>query len=223
MDERLAQAIAAARHGQKKEAQFLLTQLLKENPEEAQGWFLLSHLVDDSTKKQAFLQKVLALDPTHEKAQSALKNLTAAKPPMPAFSISEDDDYMAQAAGNTLPNWLANDADNLRLDEAEATMMEVSAQQDADEDDEEMELPNWLSEFEGDDDLFTDSPGPKTAVNMQTPKAKKPEKVLTSAPNQSPKIKAKKQEKGLTLVLYALIAVSILVFITLVYLVITTL
>lgn len=222
MDERLAQAIAAARHGQKKEAQFLLTQLLKDNPEEAQGWFLLSHLVDDSAQKQAFLQKVLAIDPTHEKAQHALENLTTAKP-MPAFSISEDDDYMAQAAGNTLPNWLANDADNLRLDEAEATMMKASAQQDVDEDDEEMELPNWLSEFEGDDDLFTDSPGPKTAVNMQTPKAKKPEKVLTTAPNQSPKVKAKKQEKGLTLVLYALIAVAILVFITLVYLVITTL
>ncbi|GAB4282492.1 MAG: hypothetical protein Kow0080_36420 [Candidatus Promineifilaceae bacterium] len=223
MDERLAQAIAAARHGQKKEAQFLLTQLLKDNPEETQGWFLLSHLVDDPTQKQAFLQKVLALDPAHEKAQSTLKKLTTVGSSMPAFSVSEDDDYMAQAAGNTLPNWLANDADNLRLDEVEATLAQTSTQQDVDEDDEEIELPNWLSNFEDDDDLFTDSPGPKTAVNMQTPKEKKPEKVLTTAPNQSPKIKAKKQEKGLTLILYALIAVSVLVFIALVYLVITTL
>jgi hypothetical protein len=75
MNEKLQQAINAARNGQENEAQLLLTQVLKENPQETQAWFLLSTLVDSEQKKRAYLGKVLALDPGHPMAQKMLARL----------------------------------------------------------------------------------------------------------------------------------------------------
>lgn len=72
MNPKLQQAMSAAREGRSKEAQVLLTQILSQDPEEAQAWFLLSHMVDSEQKQIAYLQKVLALDPQHEKAAQRL-------------------------------------------------------------------------------------------------------------------------------------------------------
>ncbi len=76
MDDILRAAMVAARAGQKKEAQFLLTQLLQANPQDANAWFLLSHLVDSEQKQIAYLEKVVALDPGHQKAAEQLAELT---------------------------------------------------------------------------------------------------------------------------------------------------
>jgi len=75
MNPKLQQAMSAAREGRSKEAQVLLTQILSQDPEEAQAWFLLSHLVDSEQKQLAYLKKVLALDPHHEKAAQRLAHL----------------------------------------------------------------------------------------------------------------------------------------------------
>ena len=75
MNEKLQQAISVARSGQKTEAQLLLTEVLQDDPNETQAWFLLSTLVDSKQKKSAYLGKVLALEPDHEMAQTMLERL----------------------------------------------------------------------------------------------------------------------------------------------------
>lgn len=76
MEDKMRLAMAAARAGQKKEAQFLLTEVLKDNPRETNAWFLLSHLVDSEEKQITYLEKVIALDPGHQKATDRLAELT---------------------------------------------------------------------------------------------------------------------------------------------------
>ena len=76
MDDKLKLAMAAARAGQKKEAQFLLTQVLQNDPQNVNAWFLLSHLVDSGQKQISYLEKVVALDPGHQKAAERLVELT---------------------------------------------------------------------------------------------------------------------------------------------------
>lgn len=75
MNEKLQQAISAARNGQKTEAQLLLTEVLQDDPNETQAWFLLSTLVDSKQKKAAYLGKVLTLEPNHEMAHAMLDRL----------------------------------------------------------------------------------------------------------------------------------------------------
>ena len=76
MSDKLQQAIQATRAGDKKNAQFLLTQAIQEDPDNPQSWYLLSLLVDDKEKKQSYLTKVLDLDPDHAKAHQQLVTLT---------------------------------------------------------------------------------------------------------------------------------------------------
>ncbi|MCP4425612.1 MAG: hypothetical protein GY803_14045 [Chloroflexi bacterium] len=75
MNEKLQQAMIAARNGQATEAQLLLTEVLKEDPGETQAWFLLSNLVESKQKKVAYLSKTLALDPQHDMAKQMLARL----------------------------------------------------------------------------------------------------------------------------------------------------
>ena len=75
MDEKLKEAIAAVRAGDKREAQRQLTELLDNDPQQVQGWYLLSLLVDSPQKQAAYLSKTLALDPQHEKAKAQLATL----------------------------------------------------------------------------------------------------------------------------------------------------
>lgn len=113
MNQLLQEAITATRSGNKKEAQLLLAKNLKENPEDVHSWYLLSMLVDSKEKQAVYLGKTLALDPTHEKAQTRLTALVTA----PAVAISEEPlDFLGQAEGDTLPEWLAGDADALQLE-----------------------------------------------------------------------------------------------------------
>lgn len=96
--------MVAARSGQKKEAQYLLTQVLQDDPNEVQAWFLLSHLVDSEGKQVAYLKKVVALDPTHEKAATRLAELEAAEPLPTALDTME---MVAEAEGETAGELMA--------------------------------------------------------------------------------------------------------------------
>lgn len=91
MNEKLQQAITAVRNGQENEAQLLLAQVLKEDPQETQAWFLLSTLVDSEQKKKAYLGKVLALDPGHPMAKKMLARLQEKSEPVAESQIAETD------------------------------------------------------------------------------------------------------------------------------------
>lgn len=153
MSQKLKQAIAATRAGQSKEAQILLAQVLQENPSNTQAWYLLSLLVDSPSKKQAYLNKVVALDPTHEKAQQALVQLhvlpevaevgevveeTAVSTPPPAIpAIDDETDFTAEAVEEPIPDWLADVQPVVTETEADVfTEVEPSSPE---------EIPDWLT------------------------------------------------------------------------------
>ncbi|MCI0395552.1 MAG: hypothetical protein L0332_10085 [Chloroflexi bacterium] len=86
MNVQLQQAIAAARAGKKAQAQVLLARVLKDEPDNVHGWFLLSTLVDSPEQQIRYLNKVLEIDPTNVRAREHLAQLgaesTTPEPPL---------------------------------------------------------------------------------------------------------------------------------------------
>lgn len=147
MDSRLQEAIGAARAGETRTAQQLLTDVLRDDPAQTHAWFLLSHLVDSPQKQQAYLGKVLTLEPDHKHARQRLAFLRAAQvgdagqpaPLQPAAKIADAAlDVLVQAEGDTLPDWMAEDAPLVQMETA------VSADQYAQAPPVVEELPTWL-------------------------------------------------------------------------------
>lgn len=240
MNEKLQQAITASRTGQKQDAQRLLTQLLREDPNEPQAWFLLSHLVDSKQKQVAYLSKTLALDPHHEKARQRLDRLTVAspesgpstagypapdvkEPPQPAFSVSTDQlDFLEQEKGETVPAWMADDIVNqVAAEMVEEAPTLVTATPTTIE---QADLPDWLQQ-----DVSAAWAEPKAAEveqaplateSMAKPLAPKPDttsKALVVTKPTKPVPTTSQQVVTLTRVMMALILAAVVVFILLVY------
>jgi len=229
MNTLLQDAIQATRTGNKKEAQLLLAQNLKENPDDAQSWYLLSMLVDSKEKQAVYLSKTLALNPNHEKANERLEIMRYASEAATNVTISDDEgDFISQAEGDTLPDWLAADADSLQLEKAgQAPVVEEAREEVAEAPQSAEEVPQWLQENiseswviqEPPTKLSTrerDSTQPATAKDVVT------EKVFEEVPKpkkkrKPKKIRTKQEEKSrLNWILAALILGLIAVFIALV-------
>lgn len=242
MNEKLQQAITAARNGQAVEAQLLLTQVLKEDPNETQAWFLLSTLVDSEQKKTAYLGKVLALEPDHQMAQKMLARLQApdlsegaaeiepveveaeVEPvePEAAGGLETEEmtlpemapvsantaDFMAQEKGGTLPEWLMEEEGI----EPEAVAAEEAAAVAETVDD---HVPDWLQEEVPESwvEETVDVEEPviaelaKTDADTSAASKSKPSKATAV-----PATDVQKQQKFLTGILYALIAVAVAIF-----------
>ncbi|MBK8987718.1 MAG: hypothetical protein IPM39_16865 [Chloroflexi bacterium] len=236
MNYKLQQAIQAARIGENKKAQYLLTQTLQENPEETQAWYLLSLLVPSEEKQIAYLNKVLALEPGHEKAQEKLAALTTAvSPPFPPSSA--DPDLEEQESGDQLPDWMDDEADvwqqtaaapqSAVSDSLEWGVSETSAE----------EIPDWLQEDMGDKwaqaesetpvdadedqltliEAFADAKEDAAPDLRQTPTPRPP----AAAPVKKPQPVKQQQGAGLTILLALLVILAILVGAFLIYLLIT--
>lgn len=239
MNEKLQQAISAARNGQSTEAQLLLTEVLKENPDETQAWFLLSTLVDSEQKKIAYLGKVLALDPGHQMAQKMLGRLQGAAEVEAEIAAGETEavevagmadeegaavseaitvsqsaaDFLAQEKGDTLPEWLVEE-EGLEIVESLEPVHSGGDEAVGD-----LEIPDWLQEgvSEG---WSEESPAEETAAMVESP----PETEKRSSTKPTPKPKPtvgedqNKQQRFLTGLLYALVAVTAVIFIILIYL-----
>ena len=103
----LQDAVAAARAGDTQQAQLLTFQVLQNDPNNANGWYLMSQLVESEARRTAYLRKTLELDPNHPRAAAefealglepvaeAAPVLEAAEPPV---SIASDEDYAAYSA-----------------------------------------------------------------------------------------------------------------------------
>lgn len=143
MDEKLKGAIAAARIGDKETAQRQLTELLDEDPQQVQGWYLLSLLVDSPQKQAAYLSKTLALNPDHEKAKEQLAALQAADTLAPITALAEETsqprDVLAQSETDELPDWLREVGDAETGTAVPAPSPEETAVPNVD-------LPDWLKE-----------------------------------------------------------------------------
>lgn len=202
MTQKLQQAIQLARSGDKQKAQYLLAQTLQEEPENAQAWYLLSLLVDSESKQTAYLQRVLALDPTHEKAQARLAELT------PAIVIAE-------------PDWFEEEEPEEEVDWFAATAVAEPAKPA----ESAADLPDWLYEDEdegenGDEepDMADDGAEPAEATPVEA------KATAVAAPPPAPaqsKPQAKGQDAQLTAVLIILIILAVVVALFLIYLLTT--
>jgi hypothetical protein len=260
MNQKLQQAIAATRAGQKREAQVLLTQVLQEEPEEVHAWYLLGLLVESPHKQRAYLGKVLALDPDHEKARQHLARLETAAPPIdfeaetleeetqthgaeaelaPApRQLSVESDFMAQERGDTLPDWMADHADHLNLDQIELAETAPSATLDVLDD---TDVPDWLQEVTDESWIEAGKPGlAEEAEEPERPELVPAQSELPVAAAETPEVTPAKtqktpatrpesgrdvqrrQEAQLTRLLIGLIAVALVIFILLVYVATTT-
>lgn len=235
MSDKLQQAIQATRVGDKKNAQFLLTQAIQEDPANPQSWYLLSLLVDDKEKKQTYLTKVLNIDPDHEKAHQQLVAVTdmavlapetsddeISEPETPVIISSGSSDLEAQDAGDTLPDWMADDLPDLSDDTKEVEVETAVVT-------EETTLPDWLEDTVADDwdqeetavaEIVVTEPDEKE--NKQ-PTEKVPEKKKqVVAPKKKPAQPQKSSESNLNAMLIALIVIAILVFLMMAYMIFTT-
>lgn len=63
------------KQGDKDSARKLITQYVKENPNDAEGWYLAAGVAVNKTQRIALLNKVLQIDPLHTKASQVLEKL----------------------------------------------------------------------------------------------------------------------------------------------------
>lgn len=114
MSSTLHEAIAAVRAGEMARAQLLAADIVRENPEDPNGWYLLSQLVDSDARRAAYLGKTLALDPQHARARIEFDSLPPAlvEDLMPA-NASTVAETVAEAEAASRPvaegtaDWLA--------------------------------------------------------------------------------------------------------------------
>jgi hypothetical protein len=78
MNDRLREAIAVARSGEMREAQLLVAAVLESSPDNAQAWYVMSHLVDSPARRAAYLYKAVSLDPYNERARAELAQFPTA-------------------------------------------------------------------------------------------------------------------------------------------------
>lgn len=125
MSEKVREAIAATRAGQKREAQLLLAEALQENPNDGNAWFLLGNLVDSPEKRLAYFGKALAINPDNAKAKRQLvqaqRQITAMSEAQaePVVVMVEEERVTAVADDlSELPDWFADQVDDDLTEEA---------------------------------------------------------------------------------------------------------
>lgn len=228
MDDKLKEAIAAVRTGDKLTAQQQLTALLDEDPQHVQGWYLLSLLVESPQKQAAYLSKTLSLNPQHEKAKEQLAVLKATGRLAPTATIKAQDqqplDVVAQSETDALPDWL-------REESGEQTAAIVSEEPTQDTAVPSDTLPDWLKEpvnLEGSDTppakVMEEGP---TIVGKTAAPATKSDKIVADLKQtlDKPTKKAvkgarapKQNTRTLNIVLGLLVILAIVVMILLAYL-----
>jgi len=198
MNQALADAITATRANDKRKAQLLLATSLKENPDDVQSWYLLSMLVDSKEKQALYLSKALALDPDHPKAQERLTRLQTAE----TIAISDEPlDFLGQSEGDSLPEWLAEDAGSLQLEKmgvriapAEELEEEEGVGEGATAVASDKDVPDWLQQDVGPTWVTQEPP---TQVSPFPQEEEKPSKQKTkSKPKAAAKAKPKSRKKA---------------------------
>jgi hypothetical protein len=212
MDDKLKEAIAAVRTGNKREAQQQLTMLLDEDPTQVQGWYLLSLLVDSPQKQAAYLGKTLALNPNHEKARDQLAMLEASGQLAPTSSYVSDQpmDVLEQSETDALPEWLVSDSGDFAVAPVASKVSETAVPNDT--------LPDWLKEPAVPDSIIApDEPMTVVGKTAVAPPQTRPAKA-TKPTAAKPARKAGQNTQGLNIALGLLVLLAIVVIVLLAYL-----
>lgn len=212
MDDKLKEAIAAVRTGNKREAQQQLTVLLDEDPTQVQGWYLLSLLVDSPQKQAAYLGKTLALNPNHEKARDQLALLEASGQLAPTSSYVSDQpmDVLEQSETDALPEWLVSDSGDFAVAPVASKVSETAVPNNT--------LPDWLKEPAVPDSIAAPDE-PMTVVGKTAVAPAKTQPAKTAKPSAAkPARQARQNTQGLNVVLGLLVLLAIVVIVLLAYL-----
>ncbi len=111
MTSTLHEAIAAARAGDMARAQMLAADVVIESPNDPNGWYLLSQLVESDARRAAYLSKTLALAPDHPRARAEF----AALPPA----------LVADLSPVAMPEPLISDLDTPQTEEPEIVVADA--------------------------------------------------------------------------------------------------
>ncbi|MCA9900714.1 MAG: hypothetical protein H6654_00990 [Ardenticatenaceae bacterium] len=228
MDTKLKEAIATIRAGDKQTAQRQLTSLLEENPQEEQGWYLLSLLVDSPQKQATYLSKTLALNPNHAKAKEQLETLHHQNQIAPTSTIDEtesleDADFFAQAESDSLPDWLEQEDELVALQAIEEDMVDTAVPNTT--------IPDWLKEpvvpapkaqpaIEEEPTAVaqTIKPVKKSEPSAKSQRPKQPTAIKKTAKKQLQKA-PRKNAASLNIILSVLVLLALIVMVLLAYLI----
>ncbi len=208
------QAIEMTRSGDKIGAQKKVAAILKEDPDNAHAWYLLSLLVDSDEKRAVYLSKVIDLDPNHEKAMEQLSMLeaTSTPPSTTQISSSADEDVFEQAEAGTVPDW---------MDDFDTAVTETAVLEE-EEPDEPEPIPDWVQEdlshsWVAEDNSVVTSAEPAPPPTKTTTKKAPPAKAKKKAPDKkkAAAAKKKKQAQQLNIILAVLVILTILIAVAL--------
>ncbi|WP_129673343.1 tetratricopeptide repeat protein [Candidatus Chloroploca sp. Khr17] len=111
MPDLLNQAIEAARHGQAREAEAMLLEIVEADETNELAWLWLAEVVANPEERRTCLENVLALNPANAAARHDLQRLNATYPPdeaLPASPIKPASKTLRPSQRPGLPEWLAN-------------------------------------------------------------------------------------------------------------------
>jgi hypothetical protein len=99
LDDLLDSGVQALRSGNKREARRIFGEVVREDPNNAAGWWYLAGVLDDPDQKAHCLRQVLRLQPDHQEARSLLaavqRRISRPTPaqgtPRPVYDVEESD------------------------------------------------------------------------------------------------------------------------------------
>lgn len=104
----LEQAIQALRSGEREPARRMLLALSEAEPTRPEVWLWLAGATDDAEWKRTYLRRVLALNPSEQRAVAALQALGVARAvPTVASAVPASTPIVADATPAAPPNALA--------------------------------------------------------------------------------------------------------------------
>ncbi len=214
MNPDLQQAIEMTRSGDKVGAQKKVADILKEDPNNAHAWYLLSLLVDSDQKRAVYLSKVVALDPNHEKAVEQLNRLEQPPAEMIPVSAGNNVGFVDQEKADSIPAWMADAGAATMQAELSDTAVSTTEQHNKTDD-----VPDWVQEdvsaswIEEDNSVVTTPPSKVTKKAAPSAKSKPAKKKA----RKKPVSKQKKKAQQLNIALTAMIIFAIIIAIMLIY------
>lgn len=223
MHPKLQQAIVAARDGKANKAQYLLTELIEDEPEQADAWFLLGNLAESDERSTAYLQQTLAIDPNHQLAKQRLVDSGAFPAP---DSLIDDSFVAADDFDESVPSWLRDETESRpeALDDVTGLpdwLQDLDKGQDEDVVDVETVAEEGFVEPESQIETFLDvAPDTMSKPKRKVTAAVKETAVKKATPKRPVSKPKPKNDVALTRWLYILIFIAIVVIGFLVYLLI---
>lgn len=105
-DDKLRQAVSLYKQGNKLQAANLLGEIVRQDPNNFNAWYGLALSLDDVDKKIFCLKKVIALEPSHQKARQLLEQLQVEQKPSPAIQAKVENSHQPSTQKSNPSNFV---------------------------------------------------------------------------------------------------------------------